>query len=169
MEQALFAVDELSGFIRAVALARPGKSLDGLTPRSVRRKLRDKNFAKDVNWEGIRQGAAELGVELDEHISFIVESMQPLPGDKAMADGSSPVRHSLIARERGWRDRNVPAVIIEATLRVASTGVARGDKLIRVAFPSPAKAAVGQAQTPAPPPATHWAGIGAGGLARVGA
>ena len=78
MEHTLFAVDELSGFIRAVALVRPGKSLDDLSPRSVHRKLRDKNFAKDVNREDIRKGAAELGVDLDEHISFIVESMKPI-------------------------------------------------------------------------------------------
>ena len=78
MEHTLFAVDELSGFIRAVALVRPGKSLDDVSPRSVHRKLRDKNFAKDVNREDIRKGAEELGVELDEHISFIAESMKPI-------------------------------------------------------------------------------------------
>ena len=78
LEHTLFAVDELSGFIRAVALVRPGKSLDDLPPRSVHRKLRDKNFARDVNREDIRKGAEELGVDLDEHISFIVESMKPI-------------------------------------------------------------------------------------------
>ena len=78
LEHTLFAVDELSGFIRAVALVRPGKSLDDLSPRSVHRKLRDKNFARDVNREDIRKGAEELGVDLDEHISFIVESMKPI-------------------------------------------------------------------------------------------
>ena len=78
LEHTLFAVDELSGFIRAVALVRPGKSLDDLSPRSMHRKLRDKNFARDVNREDIRKGAEELGVDLDEHISFIVESMKPI-------------------------------------------------------------------------------------------
>ena len=78
MEHTLFAVDELSGFIRAVALVRPGKNLDDVSPRSVHRKLRDKNFAKDVNREDIRKGAEELGVDLDEHISFIVASMKPI-------------------------------------------------------------------------------------------
>ena len=78
MEHTLFAVDELSGFIRAVALVRPGKSLDDVSPRSVHRKLRDKNFAKDVNREDIRKGVEELGVDLDEHISFIAESMKPI-------------------------------------------------------------------------------------------
>jgi putative nucleotidyltransferase with HDIG domain len=78
MEHTLFAVDELSGFIRAVALVRPSKSLDDVTPRSVRRKLRDKNFAKDINRDDIQRGAAELGVDLDEHIAFVVESMKPV-------------------------------------------------------------------------------------------
>ena len=73
-------MDELSGFIRAVALVRPSKSLDDVTPRSVRRKMRDKGFAKDVNREDIMKGTEELGVDLDEHISFIVESMKPIAG-----------------------------------------------------------------------------------------
>ena len=76
MEHTLFAVDELSGFIRAVALVRPSKNLDDVTPRSVRRKMRDKGFAKDVNREDIQKGADELGIGLDEHIAFIVESMK---------------------------------------------------------------------------------------------
>ena len=76
MEHTLFAVDELSGFIRAVTLVRPNKSLDDVTPRSVRRKMRDKNFAKDVNRDDIVRGAEELGIDLDEHIAFIVESMK---------------------------------------------------------------------------------------------
>ena len=77
MEHTLFAVDELSGFIRAVALVRHSKSLDDVTPRSVRRKMKDKNFAKDVNREDIIKGTEELGVDLDDHISFIVESLKP--------------------------------------------------------------------------------------------
>ncbi len=78
MEHTLFAVDELSGFIRAVTLVRPSKSLDDVTPGSVRRKMKDKNFAKDVNRDDILGGAEELGVDLDEHISFIVDSMKPI-------------------------------------------------------------------------------------------
>ena len=81
MEHTLFAVDELSGFIRAVALVRPSKNLDDVTPRSVRRKMRDKGFAKDVNREDIQKGADELGIDLDEHIAFIVESMKPVAQD----------------------------------------------------------------------------------------
>ena len=89
MEHTLFAVDELSGFIRAVALVRPNKSLDEVTPRSVRRKMKDKAFAKDVNREDIQKGANELGVDLDEHITFIVESMKPVSVRIGLAEPSA--------------------------------------------------------------------------------
>ena len=85
MEHTLFAVDELSGFIRAVALVRPSKNLDDVAPRSVRRKMKDKAFAKDVNREDIVRGAEELGVDLDEHITFVVESMKPVAGQIDLA------------------------------------------------------------------------------------
>ena len=85
MEHTLFAVDELSGFIRAVALVRPSKNLDDVTPGSVRRKMKDKNFAKDVSRDGILRGAEELGVDLDEHISFIVDSMKPIAKEIGLA------------------------------------------------------------------------------------
>jgi putative nucleotidyltransferase with HDIG domain len=78
MEHTLYAVDELSGFIRAVALVRPSKSLDDVTPQSVRRKMRDKAFARDVNREDIIRGADELGVDLDQHIAFVVDSLKPV-------------------------------------------------------------------------------------------
>ena len=78
MEHTLFAVDELSGFIRAVALVRPNKSLDEVTAGSVKRKMKDKAFARDVNRDDIYQGAEELGVDLDEHIGFIIEALKPV-------------------------------------------------------------------------------------------
>ncbi len=78
VEHTLYAVDELSGFIRAVTLVRPSKSLDEVTPQSVRRKLKDKAFARDVNRDDIAKGAQDLGVDLDEHIAFIVASMKPV-------------------------------------------------------------------------------------------
>ena len=78
MEHTLFAVDELSGFIRAVALVRPSKSLDDVSPRSVKRKMKDKGFAQTVKRDDLIRGAEELGVDLDEHISFVVESMKPV-------------------------------------------------------------------------------------------
>ena len=74
-------MDELSGFIRTVALVRPSKGLGDVTPHSVRRKMRDKVFAKDVDREDIQKGADELGIDLDEHIAFIVESMKPVAQD----------------------------------------------------------------------------------------
>lgn len=78
MEHTLFAVDELSGFIRAVALVRPNKTLDEVTASSVRRKMKDKAFARDVNRDDIYQGVEELGVDLDEHITFIIEALKPV-------------------------------------------------------------------------------------------
>lgn len=89
LEHTLFAVDELSGFVRAVALVRPSKSLEEVTPRSVRRKMKDKAFAKDVNRDDILKGAGELGVDLDEHIAFVVESMKPVSVRIGLAEPSA--------------------------------------------------------------------------------
>ncbi|MDP6132913.1 MAG: HAD family hydrolase, partial [Dehalococcoidia bacterium] len=89
MEHTLYAVDELSGFIRAVALVRPSKSLDDVSPRSVRRKMKDKAFAKDVSRDDIVRGAEELNIDLDEHIAFIVESMKPIATQIDLAGGDA--------------------------------------------------------------------------------
>lgn len=78
MAKALFATDELCGFLVACALVRPDKSLDNLEVKSVRKKLKDKAFARSVNREDIYQGASELGVELDEHIRFVIDSLKPV-------------------------------------------------------------------------------------------
>ena len=78
MEKTLFAVDELSGFIRAVALVRPSKSLNDLKVSSVKKKMKDKAFAKEINRDDIIIGAKELGVELDEHINFVIDSLKPI-------------------------------------------------------------------------------------------
>lgn len=77
MAKALFAVDELSGFLVACALVRPGKSLDDLQIKSVKKKLKDKAFAKGVNREDIRRGAEELGIPLEEHIQFMIDTLRP--------------------------------------------------------------------------------------------
>ena len=71
-------MDELSGFICAVALVRPTKSLGDVAPRSVRHKMRDKAFAKDLNRDGILGGAGEPGGDLDEHSSYIADIMRPI-------------------------------------------------------------------------------------------
>ena len=76
MEKALFACDELAGFITACALVKPGKSLAEVEAQSVRKKMKDKAFARSVNRDDIVKGAADLGVELEEHIAFCVEAMK---------------------------------------------------------------------------------------------
>lgn len=75
MARALFACDELSGFIGAAAVVRPNKIMD-LEVASVKKKLKDKAFARNVSREDITQGAAELGVPLDEHIAFVIDAMR---------------------------------------------------------------------------------------------
>jgi putative nucleotidyltransferase with HDIG domain len=77
MARALFAVDELCGFLVACALVRPSRSLQDLEVSSVRKKLKDKAFARGVSREDVVQGAAELGVPLDEHIAFVLAALRP--------------------------------------------------------------------------------------------
>jgi len=88
MEKALFACDELAGFITAVALIKPGKSLAEVDAKSVRKRMKDKAFARKVNRNDIVNGAATLGVDLDEHIAFCIEALQGIAG-KLGLDGSS--------------------------------------------------------------------------------
>ena len=76
MEKALFACDELAGFITASALVKPNKSLAEVESKSVRKKMKDKAFARSVNRDDIINGAADLGVELEEHIAFCIEAMK---------------------------------------------------------------------------------------------
>jgi predicted hydrolase (HD superfamily) len=77
MARALFAVDELCGFLVACALVRPSRSLQGLEVSSVRKKLKDKAFARGVSREDVLQGAAELEVPLEEHIAFVLGALRP--------------------------------------------------------------------------------------------
>ncbi len=76
MAKTLFAVDELCGFITAVAYVRPSRKLEEVKVKSVKKKMKDKAFARQVNREEIIQGAEELGVPLDEHIDFVIKAMQ---------------------------------------------------------------------------------------------
>ncbi len=88
MEKALFACDELAGFITAVALIKPGKSLAEVDAKSVRKRMKDKAFARKVNREDIINGAAALGVDLDEHIAFCIDALRGI-ADKLGLDGST--------------------------------------------------------------------------------
>ena len=76
MAKTLFAVDELTGLITATALVRPSRSVHEVEAKSVRKKMKDKAFARGVSREDVLNGAAELGVELDEHIAFVIAAMQ---------------------------------------------------------------------------------------------
>jgi putative nucleotidyltransferase with HDIG domain len=89
MARALFAVDELTGFIIAVALVRPSRSLADLSARSVKKKMKDKAFARAVNRDEIRQGAVELGVDFDEHVAFVIEALKPVAGQLGLAGGEA--------------------------------------------------------------------------------
>ena len=76
MSKTLFAVDELTGLITATALVRPSKSVHEVEARSVRKKMKDKAFARGVSRDDVIQGAEALGVDLDEHITFVIGAMQ---------------------------------------------------------------------------------------------
>jgi putative nucleotidyltransferase with HDIG domain len=91
LEKALFACDELAGFITAVTLVKPGKSLMEVTPESVKKKMKDKAFARSVNREDILNGAADLGVDLHEHIAFCIEAMRARAAELGLA-GTGPAR-----------------------------------------------------------------------------
>ncbi|MEO8199496.1 MAG: HD domain-containing protein [Gemmatimonadota bacterium] len=77
LAKALFAVDELCGFLVACALVRPSKSLADLEVSSVRKKLKDKGFARGVSREDVIQGAAELGAPLEDHVAFVLGALRP--------------------------------------------------------------------------------------------
>jgi putative nucleotidyltransferase with HDIG domain len=88
MAKTLFAVDELSGFISACALVRP-TGIEGLTPKSVKKKLKQPSFAAGVNREEVRQGAEELGVDFDQHVAFVIGAMQERADELGLAPASS--------------------------------------------------------------------------------
>ena len=85
MAKTLFAVDELTGLITATALVRPTKSVHEVDARSVRKKMKDKAFARGVSREDVINGAQELGVDLDEHINFVIAAMQARSSDLGLS------------------------------------------------------------------------------------
>jgi putative nucleotidyltransferase with HDIG domain len=87
LRKALFACDELAGFIHACGLVRPD-GIETLEPRSVKKKLKQPSFASGVNRQDVYEGAEELGVELDEHIAFVVGAMRPIAGELGLRTGS---------------------------------------------------------------------------------
>ncbi len=89
LQKALFACDELAGFITAVTLVRPSKSLADVAVKSVKKKFKDKAFARTVKREDIYRGTAELGVDLEEHIAFCLEAMRGI-ADRLGLAGNHP-------------------------------------------------------------------------------
>lgn len=85
MDRAIFAVDELTGLIIAVALVRPNKSIHEVDVKAVRKKMKDKGFARAVRREDIRKGAEQMGVDLDEHIAFVIEALKPVAKELGIA------------------------------------------------------------------------------------
>jgi putative nucleotidyltransferase with HDIG domain len=86
--KALFAVDELTGFLTACALVRPDKSIADVRVKSVKKKLKDKAFARAVNRDDVRNGAEQLGVELGEHIEFVRDAMASIADDLGLPPSS---------------------------------------------------------------------------------
>jgi putative nucleotidyltransferase with HDIG domain len=91
MAKTLFAVDELTGLITACALVKPSRSLTDVDIRGVRKKMKDKAFARGVNREDITSGAEALGVELDEHIAIVLEAMRAIANELGLAGTTVPV------------------------------------------------------------------------------
>jgi putative nucleotidyltransferase with HDIG domain len=88
MAKTLYAVDELSGFIGACALVRP-TGIEGMTPKSVKKKLKQPSFAAGVNRDEVREGAEELGVDFDEHVAFLIAAMEERADELGLAPASA--------------------------------------------------------------------------------
>jgi putative nucleotidyltransferase with HDIG domain len=91
MDKTLFAVDELTGLITAAALVRPDKSIENLEAKSVRKKMKDKAFARGVSRDDVIKGAEDLGVDLDEHIQFVIEAMRTVASQLGLAGTAGAV------------------------------------------------------------------------------
>jgi predicted hydrolase (HD superfamily) len=90
LARGLFATDELCGFLVACALVRPNKSLDDLEVSSVKKKLKDKAFARSVNRDDIRLGVEELGVSLEDHIGFVIDALRPVQREIGLNTAGTP-------------------------------------------------------------------------------
>jgi putative nucleotidyltransferase with HDIG domain len=87
LKKTLFACDELSGFVHACGLVRPD-GIETLEPRSVKKKLKQPSFAAGVNRQDVYEGAEELGVDLDEHIAFVIDALRPIAGELGLRTGA---------------------------------------------------------------------------------
>lgn len=85
LQKTLFACDELAGFITAISLVKPSRSVMEVDVKSVRKKMKDKAFARSVNRDDIVNGATEMGIELDQHIEFCIKAMQEKAGELGLA------------------------------------------------------------------------------------
>ncbi len=94
LEHVLFACDELAGFLTACALVKPGKSIFEVEPDSVKRKLKDKAFARGVNRDDVRKGVEELGVPLEEHIAFCIAAMRSAADSLSLRGNSAQAAQS---------------------------------------------------------------------------
>jgi putative nucleotidyltransferase with HDIG domain len=101
MARALFAVDELTGLITATALVKPSKSVHDVDAKSVRKKMKDKAFAKGVSREDVMIGTQELGADLDAHIQFVIEAMQRSADVLGLAGTAAPAGAPRDASEAG--------------------------------------------------------------------
>ena len=90
MAKALFAVDELCGLVTACALVRPSRSVNDLEPSSVRKKMKDKAFARGVSRDDVVRGAAELGVDLDAHIGFVIAALRERADSLGLGGPATP-------------------------------------------------------------------------------
>jgi putative nucleotidyltransferase with HDIG domain len=90
LEHVLFACDELAGFLTACALVKPGKSIHEVEADSVKRKLKDKAFARGVSRDDVRRGAEELGLPLEEHIAFCIGALRGIAGELGLAGTNPP-------------------------------------------------------------------------------
>ena len=95
MEKALFACDELAGFITACTLVKPSKSLAEVEAKSVRKKMKDKAFARSVNRNDITTGAADLGVDLEEHIAFCIAAMKGIAAELGLEGRSAAAQADM--------------------------------------------------------------------------
>ena len=89
MEKTLFAVDELSGFVMACAYVRP-QGIEGMTPKSVKKKMKSPAFAAAVDRAALREGAELLGLDFDEHVAFVVAALEPHASELGLAGSEAP-------------------------------------------------------------------------------